>query len=122
MQPKFDVATGTKPDIHSKSGRFILSLSEMMTLPDKPEDLCVRYLPSYMNKRTGEIEILSPTACSKIAAQVAWKMLGKKVVITGDHDVSFNKDDFMANMIEQANLARCYGTKACPKTCPHVKK
>ena len=94
----------------------------MMTLRDKPEELCVRYLPSYTNKWTGKIQFLLPTACSKIAAQVACKMLDKKVAITGDHDVSFNKDDFMANMIEKANLARRCGTKAHPKTCPGVKK
>ena len=43
------------------------------------------------------------------------------MAITADHDTSFDKDEFMANMIEQANLVR-HGTKAHPKTCPHVKK
>ena len=94
----------------------------MMTLCDKSEELCIRYLPSYMNKRIGKIQFLLPAANSKIATQVACKILGKKVAITGDHDFSLDKGDFMANMIEQANLARCCGTKACPKTHPHVKK
>ena len=49
-------------------------------------------------------------------------MLGKKVAITTDHNTSFDKDEFMANMIEQANLARHCGTKACPKTRSRVKK
>ena len=93
-----------------------------MTLCDNPEELCIRYLPGYTNKRTDEIQFLSPTAHSKIAAQVACKMLGKKVAITCDHNTSFDKDEFMANMIEQANLARCCGTKAHPKTCPCVNK
>ena len=53
------------------------SVSEMMTLHDNPEELCIRYLPGYTNKRTGEIQFLSPTAYSKIAAQVVCKMLGK---------------------------------------------
>ena len=62
-----------------------------MTLCDNPDELCIRYLPGYTNERTGEIQFLSPTACSKIAAHMACKMLGKKVAVTADHNTSLTR-------------------------------
>ena len=83
-----------------------------MTLHESADDLVTRCLPGYKDNRTGEIQFLLHTAHSKIAAQVACKMMGEKVAMTGQHNLSFDKDDFMANSIEWANLAKCCGIKA----------
>ena len=52
-------------------------------------------------------------ACSKIAATVACKLMGEKVAITECHEKSFDKDELMAQMIEEAQLAKHCGRKAC---------
>ena len=112
MQPKFTAHKGSKPDLHVNRGRFIPSISKTMTLQETADELVPRYIPGYKDKSTGEINFLLPTACSKIAARVACKIMGEKVAMMGSHEQSFNKDNFMANMIEEAKLARHCGRKA----------
>ena len=56
---------------------------------------------------------MSPTEHSKIAATVACKVIGEKVALTGYHEKSFDKDEFMAQMIAEVKLAKCCGKKAC---------
>ena len=118
MQPKFTAHKGGKPELHVKRGRFILSISKTMTLWETADELVTRYIRGYKDKSTGEINFLLPTACSKIVARVACEIMGEKVAMMGCHEQSFDKDNFMANMIEEAKLARCCGRNACP----HSKK
>ena len=118
MQQKFTAYKGSKPDLHVNRGRFIPSISKTMTLQETADELVTRYIPGYKDKSTGEINCLSLTACSKIVARVAYKIMGEKVAMLGCHEQSFDKDNFMANMIEEAKLARHCGRKACP----HSKK
>ena len=118
MQPKFTAHKGSKLDLHVNRSRFIPSISKTMTLWETADELVTRYIPGYKNKSTGEINFLSPTACSKIVARVVCKIMGEKVAMMGCHEQSFDKDNFMANMIEEAKLARHCGRKAHP----HSKK
>ena len=113
MQLKFTVEKGSKPNLHDDRGRFIWSLSKTMGLQETADELVTGYIPDYKDKTTGEIRFLSPTAHSKIAATVACKLMGEKVAITGCHEKSIDKDEFMAQMIEEAQLAKYCGRKAC---------
>ena len=116
MQRKFTIEKGSKPNLHVNRGRFVLSISKTMALQETADELVTRYIPGYKDKTTGKIKILSPTAHSKIAATVACKLMGEKVAITGCHEKSFDKDEFMAQMIEEAQLAKCCGRKACTRS------
>ena len=49
-------------------------------------------------------------------------MMGEKVAMTGQHDLSLNKDNFMGTLIKQANLAKHCGIKAHQNTCPCARK
>ena len=55
-------------------------------------------------------------ACSKIAATLACKVMGEKVALTGCHEKSFDKDEFMAQLIEEAKLAKCCERKTHTKS------
>ena len=111
MQPKFTIEKGSKPNLHVNRGRFVPSISKTMALQETADELVTRCIPGYKEKTTGEIKVLAPMACSKIAATVACKLMGEKVAITECHEKSFNKDKFMAQMIEEAQLAKRCGRK-----------
>ena len=53
-------------------------------------------------KKTGNVRFLSPTARTKIAANLAMKGISECVAIDATMEKSFNKDDYMTNLIEQA--------------------
>ena len=115
MQPKFTTGKGTKPNLHVDRGRFIPSMSKMMGLRESTDEQVTRYIMGYKDRNTGEVRFLSPTARSKIAAKLACKVMGEKVALTGCHEKSFDKDEFMANLIEEAKLSKRCGRKTHTK-------
>ena len=52
-------------------------------------------------KKTGNVRFLSLTARTKIAATLAMKVMGEHVAIDATMEKSFDKDDYMANLIKQ---------------------
>ena len=90
--------------MHVIPGWFIPSESELMSLKSKENahELMERCLPGNEDKKTGNVRFLSPTARTKIAANLAMKVMGECVAIDATVEKSFDKDDYMANLIEQA--------------------
>ena len=134
LQLKFDVSVASKPDFNSCAGRFIPSEAKMMGLKSKEnaEELRMRYILGYLNKRSGSVEYLNPTEKSKIAANIAMKIMGECVAIQAMLDKSFDKDEWMSSLIEQVKWSRdcrhrhhaagctCKVKHKCP--CHHKKK
>ena len=59
LQPKFDVSVTSKPDFNTCPGRFIPSEAKMMGLKstENAEELRMRYIPGYINKQSGLLNI-----------------------------------------------------------------
>ena len=110
LQPKFGVSIASKPNLNVCPGKFIPSEVELMSLKSKEnaDELCIRYLPGYRNKSTGSDHFLNPTERSKIAANMARKLMGEQVAIQATLEKSFDKNDWMPGLIEQAKwLSDC---------------
>ena len=43
---------------------------------ENAEELRMRYIPGYLNKQSGSVEYLNPTERSKIATNIAMKLMG----------------------------------------------
>ena len=134
LQPKFDVFVASKPDFNTHAERFIPSEAEMMGLKSKEnaEELHLRYIPGYINKQSGSVEYLNPTERSKIAVNIAMKVMGERVAIQATLEKSFDKDEWMSSLIEQAKWSRdcrhrhhaagCTCKVKCKYPCHHKKK
>ena len=134
LQLKFDVSVASKPDFNTHVGRFIPSEAKMMGLKSKEnaEELCMRYILGYLNKRSGSVEYLNPTERSKIAANITMKIMGECVAIQAMLEKSFDKDEWMSSLIEQAKWSRDYGHRhhaagctckvKCKCPCHHKNK
>ena len=111
LQLKFDLSVASKPDFNTRVGRFIPSEAEMMGLKSKEnaEELRMRYIPGYLNKQSGSVEYLNPTERSKIATNIAMKLMGERVAIQATLEKSFDKDEWMSSLIEQAKWSRDCG-------------
>ena len=77
----------------------------LMSLKSKEnaQELMERYLPGYEDKKTGNVRFLSPTARTKIAANLAMKVMGEHVTIDTTMEKSFEKDDYMATQLSRQN-------------------
>ena len=108
LQPKFDLSVASKLDFNTHVGRFIPSEAEMMGLKSKEnaEELCMRYIPGYINKQSGSVEYLNPTERSKIVDNIAMKVMGEHVAIQATLEKSFDKDEWRSSLIEQAKWSR----------------
>ena len=73
-----------------------------MKCKENADELCIRYLPGYRDKSMGSDHFLNPTKRSKIAANTAVKLMGEWVAIQATLEKSFDKDDWMSGLIEQA--------------------
>ena len=111
LQPKFDVSVTSKPDLNTCPGRFMPSEAKMMGLKSKEnaEELHMRYIPGYINKRSGSVEYLNPTERSKIVANIAMKIMGERVAIQAMLEKSFDKDEWMSGLIDQVKWLRDCG-------------
>ena len=91
----------------------------------------MRYIPGYINKQSGSVDYLNLTERSKIAANIAMKVMGECVAIQAMLEKSFDKDEWMSSLIEQAKWSRDCGhrhhapgcTYKVKRKCPcHCKK
>ena len=91
---------------------------------ENAEELCIRYLPGYRDKATGGNRFLNPTERSKIAANLAMKVVREWVAIQATLDRSFEKDEFMSGLIDQAKWLRHCGKQnhATGCTCQTKRK
>ena len=119
LQLKFDVSVASKPDFNTHAGRFIPSEAEMMGLKSKEnaEELHMRYIPGYISKQSGSVEYLNPTERSKIAANIAMKIMGERVAIQATLEKSFDKDEWMSSLIDQAKWLRDCGHRDHAARC-----
>ena len=62
-----------------------------------------------------EDNFLSPTARSKIAANLAMKVMSENVALRVTMEKSFNKNNFMANLIEQVKWLQARGTQTAKR-------
>ena len=65
---------------------------------------------------------LSPTERSKIATNIAVKLMGERVAMQATLEKSFDKDDFMYGLIDQAKWLRDCGKQNHAKGCMHQTK
>ena len=68
----------SKPDLNVLPGKFISFEAELMSMKSvkSADDLCIRYLLGYRDKATGSDQFLNSTERSKIAANMAIKLMG----------------------------------------------
>ena len=123
----------SKPDLNTHLGRFIPSEAKMMGLKSKEnaEELCMRYIPGYINKQSGSVQYLNPTERSNIAANIAMKIMGECVAIQAMLEKSFDKDEWMSGLTDQAKWLRDCGHRhhaagctckvKCKCPCHHKK-
>ena len=111
LQLKFGVSLSSKPDSNVHPGKFIPSEAELMSMKsvENADDLHIRYLPGYRDKVTGSDQFLNPTERSKIAASMAMKLMGEWVAIQATLKKSFDKDEWMSGLIDEAKYLKDCG-------------
>ena len=111
LQLKFGVSVMSKPDFNVHPGKFIPSEAEIMSIKSKEnaDDLHIRYLLGYKDKSMGGDHFLNPTERSQIAANMAMKLMGEWVAIQATLEQSFDKDDWMSGLMDQAKWLRDCG-------------
>ena len=93
LQLKFGVSIWSKPDLNVRPRKFIPSEAELMSMKsvENADDLCRRYLPGYRDKSMGGDHFLNPTETSKIAANMAMKLMGEWVATQATLEKSLTK-------------------------------
>ena len=109
-------------------GGLFPSKTELMSIKSKEnvEELRIRYLPGYRDSTMGEDHYLTPTERSKIAVNMAMKIMGERVAIHATLQKSFDKDNFIVGLIDQVKwLQQCAKqnhTKGCTWKQKNPKK
>ena len=119
LQLKFGVSILSKPDINVGPGKLIPSEAELMSMKsvENADDLCSRYLQGYWDKSMGGDHFLNPTETSKIAANMAMKLMGEWVATQVTLEKSFDKDEWMSGLIDQVKSLRDCGKQNHAKGC-----